>query len=137
VLEAMRKVHQYTIMSAPTMGQAAAVAAMLDPQAEDAVQAMIASYDQRRRLMVDGLNSIGLTTFEPQGAFYAFPNVQISGMDEDTFAWTLLEEEKVAVVPGTAFGAAGQSHVRACYATAYSQIEEALARMQRFVRRHG
>lgn len=137
VLEAMRKIHQYTIMSAPTMGQAAAVAAMVDPQAEEAVQAMIASYDRRRRLMVDGLNNIGLTTFEPQGAFYAFPNVQISGMDEDTFAWTLLEEEKVAVVPGTAFGAAGQGHVRACYATAYEQIEQALERMQRFVRRHG
>jgi aminotransferase len=137
VLEAMRKIHQYTIMSAPTMGQAAAVAAMADPQAEEAVQAMIASYDRRRRLIVDGLNSIGLTTFEPQGAFYAFPNVEISGMDEDTFAWTLLEEEKVAVVPGTAFGAAGKGHVRACYATAYDQIEQALERMQRFVRRHG
>jgi aminotransferase len=119
------------------MGQAAAVAAMADPQAEEAVQAMIASYDRRRRLIVDGLNSIGLTTFEPQGAFYAFPNVEISGMDEDTFAWTLLEEEKVAVVPGTAFGAAGKGHVRACYATAYGQIEQALERMQRFVRRHG
>jgi aminotransferase len=137
VLEAMRKIHQFTIMSAPTMGQAAAVAAMTDPQAEEAVQAMVASYDRRRRLIVDGLNSIGLTTFEPQGAFYAFPNVEISGMDEDAFAWTLLEEEKVAVVPGTAFGAAGKGHVRACYATAYEQIEEALERMQRFVRRHG
>lgn len=137
LLAAMRKIHQYTIMSAPTMGQAAALAALTDPRAEEAVQTMRASYDQRRRLIVDGLNSIGLTCFEPQGAFYAFPNITISGMDEDTFAWTLLEEEKVAVVPGSAFGEAGKGFVRCSYATSLAKIEQALERMQRFVQRHG
>lgn len=137
LLAAMRKIHQYTIMSAPTMGQAAALAAFTDPRAEEAVQAMRSSYDQRRRLIVDGLNGIGLTCFEPQGAFYAFPNIEISGLDEDTFAWTLLEEEQVAVVPGTAFGEAGKGFVRCSYATSTAKIEQALERMQRFVRRHG
>ena len=137
LMDAMRKVHQFTIMSAPTMGQAAAAVALTDPRAEEAVQFMRQSYDGRRRLIVDGLNSIGLTTFEPQGAFYAFPNIEISGMDEDTFAWTLLDEEKVAVVPGTAFGAAGKGFVRCSYATSTEKLEQALERMQRFVRRHG
>ena len=137
ILEAMRKIHQFTIMSAPTTGQAAALVALSDPAAEEAVQAMRAAYDRRRRLIVDGLNNIGLTCFEPQGAFYAFPNVEISGMDEDTFAWTLLDEEQVAVVPGTAFDEAGQGFVRCSYATSLEQIEQALERMQRFVRRHG
>ena len=137
LMDAMRKVHQFTIMSAPTMGQAAAAVALTDQRAEEALQSMRQSYDSRRRLIVDGLNSIGLTTFEPQGAFYAFPNVEISGMDEDTFAWTLLDEEKVAVVPGTAFGAAGKGFVRCSYATSTEKLEQALERMQRFVRRHG
>ena len=137
LMDAMRKVHQFTIMSAPTMGQAAAAVALSDPRAEEAVQSMRQSYDERRRLIVDGLNSIGLTTFEPQGAFYAFPNVAISGMDEDTFAWTLLDEEKVAVVPGTAFGAAGKDYVRISYATSTEKLEQALERLHSFIRRHG
>ena len=137
LMDAMRKVHQFTIMSAPTMGQAAAAVALSDPRAEEAVQSMRQSYDERRRLIVDGLNSIGLTTFEPQGAFYAFPNVAISGMDEDTFAWTLLDEEKVAVVPGTAFGAAGKDYVRISYATSTEKLELALERLHSFIRRHG
>ena len=137
LLAAMRKIHQYTIMSAPTTGQTAAVVALTDPQAEEAVQAMRHSYDERRRLIVQGLNHIGLTCFQPQGAFYAFPNVELSGMDEDSFAWTLLEEEKVAVVPGTAFGEAGRGFVRCSYATSLDKIEQALDRMQAFVRRHG
>ncbi|MCS6845096.1 MAG: aminotransferase class I/II-fold pyridoxal phosphate-dependent enzyme [Caldilineales bacterium] len=137
LLGAMRKIHQYTIMSAPTTGQAAALAALTDPRAEEAVLAMRASYDRRRRLIVDGLNSIGLTCFEPQGAFYAFPNITASGMDEETFAWTLLEEEKVAVVPGSAFGEAGKGFVRCSYATSLEKIEQALERMHRFLRRHG
>jgi aminotransferase len=135
LLAAMRKVHQYMIMSAPTVGQHVALAAL--NQAEDAVQAMVAEYDRRRRLIVSGLNDIGLTCFEPQGAFYAFPSIQITGMDDDTFAETLLEEERVAVVPGSAFGKSGHGFVRCSYATAYEQIEEALERMQRFTRRHG
>lgn len=132
---AIRKIHQYTIMSAPTMAQAAAVEAI--ERGEEHVERMRQEYDRRRRLIVSGFNSIGLTTFEPQGAFYAFPSITISGMNEDDFANRLLQEEHVAVVPGTAFGAGGEGYVRACYATAYEKIEEALRRMERFVRRHG
>jgi aminotransferase len=132
---AMRKIHQYTIMSAPTMAQAAAVEAL--ERGEEHVERMRQEYDRRRRLIVGGFNSIGLQTFEPQGAFYAFPSIAISGMTEDDFANKLLQEEHVAVVPGTAFGAGGEGFVRACYATAYEKIEEALRRMERFVRRHG
>jgi aminotransferase len=137
ILGAMRKVHQYTIMSAPTTAQMAAILAMSDPAAEDAVLQMRDSYNQRRRLLVDGLNSIGMPAFEPRGAFYAFPDIRASGMTSDKFAWTLLEEEKVAVVPGPAFGLGGEGYVRMCYATAYEKLEQALDRMARFVRRHG
>jgi len=132
---ALRKVHQYTIMSAPTMAQAAAVEALL--HGAEHVEAMRQEYDRRRRLIVSGFNAIGLTTFEPQGAFYAFPSVAASGMSDEEFAETLLQEERVAVVPGNAFGAGGAGYVRCCYATAYEQIEQALERMQRFLRRHG
>jgi aminotransferase len=135
LLAAMRKVHQYMIMSAPTVGQHVALAALT--HAEDAVQAMVTEYDRRRRLIIGGLNEIGLSCFEPLGAFYAFPSIALTGMDDETFAETLLEEERVAVVPGSAFGNSGQGFVRCSYATAYEQIEEALARMQRFTRRHG
>jgi aminotransferase len=98
---------------------------------------MVARYDRRRNLIVSGLNDIGLPTFEPHGAFYAFPKITASGMDEETFAQTLLEEENVAVIPGSAFGAGGEGFVRCSYATAYEKIEEALRRMDRFMRRHG
>jgi aminotransferase len=135
LLNAMRKVHQYMIMSAPTVGQHAALAAITG--AEDAVQAMVAEYDRRRRLIVSGLNEIGLTCFEPQGAFYAFPSIQVSGLDDDTFAEELLQEERVAVIPGSAFGQSGRGFVRCSYATVYEQIEEALERIYRFMRRHG
>ena len=137
LLAAMRKIHQYTIMSAPTTAQVAAIAALTDPRAEEAVQAMVASYDSRRRLLLEGLHSIGLRAFEPRGAFYAFPDIRVSGLTSDQFAWTLLEEEHVAVVPGPAFGLGGEGYVRICYATAREQIEAALERMRRFVRRHG
>ncbi len=135
LLEAMRKVHQYTIMSAPTTAQAAALEALR--HGESAVQEMVAEYDRRRRLIVGGLNSLGLPTFEPRGAFYAFPRIADSGMDDHEFAERLLREEKVAVVPGSAFGRAGAGFVRCCYATAYEKIEEALERIGRFMRRHG
>jgi aminotransferase len=134
ILAAMRKVHQYTIMSAPTTAQIAAMEALL--HGEDHVQQMVAEYDRRRRLIVDGLNSLGLKTFEPRGAFYAFPNISASGMDDEAFAESLLQEEKVAVVPGNAFAADGQ-FVRCSYATAYEKIEEALERMHNFMQRHG
>lgn len=135
VLDMMRRVHQYTIMCAPTVSQYAALAALRE--GEPFVQEMVAEYDRRRRLIVDGLNEIGLKCFEPRGAFYAFPSIEITGMDGNEFAEKLLHEERVAVVPGNAFGQAGQSYVRCSYATAYEKIEEALERLRRFVRRHG
>lgn len=134
ILAAMRKIHQYTIMSAPTTGQVAAITAL--ETAEQHVQDMVAEYDRRRRLIVDGLNQLGLETFEPRGAFYAFPSIEASGMDDEAFAERLLKEEKVAVVPGRAFGAEG-NYVRCSYATSYEDIEEALERMHRFMKRHG
>jgi aminotransferase len=97
---------------------------------------MVGEYDRRRRLIVSGLNELGLTTFEPLGAFYAFPSIKASGMDDETFAERLLQEERVAVIPGNAFNAAGD-YVRCSYATAYEKIEEALERLQRFMSRHG
>jgi aminotransferase len=134
ILDAMRKVHQYTIMSAPTMSQVAALEALTN--GEEHVQEMVGEYDRRRRLIVSGLNELGLPTFEPHGAFYAFPNVEASGMDDETFAEKLLHEERVAVVPGNAFNAEG-NFVRCSYAAAYEQIEEALERMRRFMMRYG
>jgi aminotransferase len=134
ILAAMRKIHQYTIMSAPTTAQIAAMEAL--NSGEEYVQQMVQEYDRRRRLIVDGLNELGLTTFEPRGAFYAFPSIKASGMDDETFAETLLQEQRVAVVPGNAFGADGQ-FVRCSYATAYEKIEEALDRIGAFMRQHG
>ena len=135
LLAAMRKVHQYTIMSAPTTAQAAAVVAL--QQGREDVARMRGEYDRRRRLIVDGFNRLGLDCFEPHGAFYAFPSIARSGMSSETFAMCLLDEEEVAVVPGDAFGSSGSGFVRASYATAYEQIEEALNRIERFMRRHG
>ncbi len=135
LLAAMRKIHQYTIMSAPTTAQVASVEALA--HGEQYVKDMVAEYDRRRRLLVNGLNTLGLDCFEPKGAFYAFPSVAKSGMDDNTFAEALLQEEQVAVVPGSAFGAGGDGFARLCYATAYEKIEEALNRMERFMRRHG
>lgn len=135
ILQGMLRVHQYTIMSAPTTAQDAATEAL--KTGEPHVMEMVTEYDRRRRLLVDGLNKLGLSTFEPRGAFYTFPNIRASGMDEETFAETLLKEESVAVVPGSAFGPGGEGFVRACYATEYSKIEEALRRMERFMSRHG
>jgi aminotransferase len=135
ILAAMRKVHQYTIMSAPTTAQFGALEAL--QHGEEAVLEMRARYDRRRRLIVDGLNSIGLACFDPRGAFYAFPSIAITGMSDAEFSERLLMEERVACVPGSAFGASGAGHVRCSYATAYDQIEQALERMARFARRHG
>jgi aminotransferase len=134
LLAAMRKIHQYTIMSSPTTAQVAALEALA--HGEEHVQAMVAEYDRRRRLIVRGLNELGLPTFEPRGAFYAFPSVEAAGMDDETFAEALLQEERVAVIPGSAFGADG-GYVRCSYATAYEKIEEALHRIRRFMTRHG
>jgi len=134
ILEAMMKVHQYGLLCAPTMAQYAAIEAF--DHGEPDVQAMLAEYARRRRMFIDGLNRIGLTCHVPQGAFYAFPSIRITGMSSDAFAERLLYEEKVAVVPGSAFGPSGEGHVRMCYATAYEQLEEALRRLERFVQAH-
>ncbi len=134
LLQAMHKVHQYMIMSAPTISQEGAIAALRDSQ-ED-VERMRQSYDERRRTIVDGLNDIGLPTFEPEGAFYCFPDVRSTGFTSEEFAQNLLEEEKVACVPGDAFGPSGEGYVRCSYATGLSDIEEALNRIDRFVTRH-
>jgi len=135
IIKGLVRIHQYTIMSAPTTAQDAAIEAL--KTGEPYVKEMVAEYDRRRRLLVAGLNRLGLSTFEPHGAFYAFPDIRASGMDDETFAETLLREEGVAVVPGNAFGPGGDGFVRACYATEYSKIEEALVRMERFMSRHG
>ena len=135
IIQGLVRIHQYTIMSAPTTAQDAALVALQvgDPHVEE----MRLEYDRRRRLLVSGLNRLSLTTFEPRGAFYAFPNIQASGMDDETFAEKLLREESVAVVPGNAFGPGGEGFARMCYATAYEKLEEALHRMEKFMNRHG
>lgn len=135
LLAAMRKVHQYTIMSAPTMAQAAGIAAL--ETGNEYVEKMRDEYDRRRRLIVDGFNTLGLDCFEPRGAFYAFPSIAASGMSSNNFAMRLLDEEEVAVVPGEAFGPSGEGFVRASYATDYEKIVEALNRIESFMRRHG
>lgn len=132
ITAAVRKVHQYAIMSAPTMSQFAGLAAL--EFGEESVQSMVAEYDRRRQVIVNGFNTIGLPTFEPQGAFYAFPYVGHLGLSSEQFCERLLTDAQVAVVPGDAFGPSGAGYVRACYATAMDKIEEALERVERFVR---
>lgn len=135
IIQGMVRIHQYTIMSAPTTAQAAALEGLL--RGETYVQDMVAEYDRRRKLIVGGLNDLGLHTFEPRGAFYAFPNITVSGMSDEEFAERLLKEEKVAVIPGSSFGAGGEGFVRCSYATNYEKIEEALFRIRRFMQRAG
>jgi aminotransferase len=133
IISGLLKVHQSMVMCAPTMAQKGALEGLL--HCEAFVQQMTAEYDKRRKLMVSGYNQIGLPTFEPKGAFYCFPHVSVTGLDDETFCNRLLTEEHVAIVPGNAFGAGGEGFARSCYATAYDQIEEALKRIERFVNR--
>jgi aminotransferase len=132
IMAGIAKVHQYGIMCAPTAAQFAAIEALRS--GEPFVRAMHDEYDRRRQLMTDRLNEIGLLCFEPRGAFYCFPDVTVTGLDDEAFAQELLREEHVAVVPGSAFGPSGAGHVRACYATAYEEIAEAMDRIERFVK---
>jgi len=134
VIAAMTKIHQYTIMSAPTVAQVAAIEAL--KAGEDDIAEMVADYNRRRLYIVKGLNDIGLPCFEPRGAFYAFPSIKNTGMTSEEFSEKLLVEEKVAVVHGTAFGQSGEGYIRCCYATSLADIEEALLRMKRFVEKH-
>jgi aminotransferase len=132
--EAMMKVHQYIMMSAPTPAQFAAIQALTS--GEEDVRGMVAEYDRRRQMVVERLNNMGLPCAAPSGAFYAFPKVGGSGMNDETFAERLLMEERVAVIPGSAFGEAGAGHVRICYAQNYDLLIEAMDRMERFVSRN-
>ena len=133
ILAALLKIHTYTIMCAPATGQKAAIEAL--KSGEPAVRDMVGQYNQRRRLIVDGLNHAGLDCHLPQGAFYAFPSIRRTGLTSEEFAERLLFEEHVAVVPGTAFGLGGEGHIRCSYATSLAKIEEALHRIGRFVRK--
>jgi aminotransferase len=134
ILEAMLKIHQYAIMCAGTAAQEAAIEALQNGEAD--VQMMHDAYASRRRMFVDGLNRIGLPCCEPHGAFYAFPYIGNTGMTDEEFAEKLLFEEKVAVVPGSSFGAAGKGYVRCAYCTAYDKLEAALVRIERFLKEH-
>jgi len=134
MIESMMKIHQYTMLCASVIAQCAALEALRN--GEPQVQEMLADYDKRRRVIVKGLNRIGLTCFEPRGAFYAFPSIKKTGLSSDEFAEKLLREQKVVVIPGSAFGKCGEGYVRCCYATSMAEIEEALERIEAFVKKH-
>lgn len=134
IIGAMTKIHQFTMLCAPITAQKAAIEALRNGEKER--RRMVKEYNRRRRLIVAGLNNIGLDCFEPRGAFYAFPSIVRTGLDSDTFCERLLYEEKVAVVPGTAFGKCGAGFIRCSYASSLENLKEALARMERFVRNH-
>lgn len=133
ILEQMLKIHQFAIMCAPTTSQYAAVAALRDGDKD--VQMMRESYDQRRRYLIHAFKEMGLECFEPHGAFYTFPSIKRFGMTSDEFATRLLREEKVAVVPGTAFGDCGEGYLRISYAYSLKNLKEALSRMDRFIKK--
>ncbi len=133
LINGLVRIHQYSVMSAPTISQYAALTAL--KVGEPYIQEMHAEYDRRRKLIYEGLNSLGLPTFEPHGAFYVFPSIHNTGMDDRTFAEKLLMEEKVAVVPGSSFGDAGKGFVRCSYATSYELIEKALEKIGEFLKR--
>ncbi len=133
IIEQMTKIHQFCIMCAPTTSQYAAVIALRD--GDEAVAKMRESYNQRRRYVLSRLNDMGLTCFEPEGAFYVFPSIKRFGIRSEEFATRLLMEEKVAVVPGTAFGDSGEGYLRISYAYSINQLKEALGRIENFVKR--
>ncbi|MBI2774014.1 MAG: aminotransferase class I/II-fold pyridoxal phosphate-dependent enzyme [Chloroflexi bacterium] len=133
VIEQMMKIHQYTVMCVPTAGQYAALEALRSGEPE--VKRMVGEYDRRRKRMWQRFNDMGLPCFEPRGAFYCFPRVSGTGLSDEDFAERLFSEEKVVVVPGSAFGEQGAGHIRACYATAYDKIDEACDRIERFIQR--
>lgn len=132
IIEAMMKIHQYVMMCAPITAQMAAIEAL---KCDDEVERMVSEYNRRRRVMVDELNNLGLECFEPKGAFYAFPSIQITGLTSAEFAKRLLFEEKVVVIPGSVFGACGEGFVRCAYAVSQYELKEALKRIERFLER--
>lgn len=131
IIGAMMKIHQYTILCAPIMGQKAALEALENGQEE--MEKMVQSYNQRRHLIVNGFREIGLDCIEPKGAFYAFPSIKKTGMTSEEFAEKLLLEEKVAVVPGNAFGKCGEGYIRCCYAASVQNINKALEKIGNFL----
>jgi len=131
IIEAMMKVHQYSMMCAPILSQEAAIEALTN--ADEEVKRMRDSYEQRRDFVVRRFNEIGLPCHLPQATFYAFPRVDVTGLDERTFAFQLLEKAKVALVPGTAFGSDGRGFCRASFSTSYERLLEATERIERFV----
>lgn len=134
IIKLMTKVHQYGIMSSPTTSQYAAIEALRS--CDEDVERMCEEYNYRRRVIVDGFRNMGLSCFEPYGAFYVFPCIKRTGMTSEEFCTRLLEEEKVAVVPGNAFGDSGEGFIRCSYAYSIENIEEALKRIERFVKKH-
>ncbi len=133
LISAMTKLHQYGIMSAPTLAQYAATEALKNGDID--IENMRCEYNLRRRLIVDGLREMGLECFEPEGAFYVFPSIQKSGLSSEEFCRKLLTEEHVAVVPGSAFGECGEGFVRISYSYSLKHITEALSRMERFLKK--
>jgi aminotransferase len=133
IVTQMLKIHQYAIMSAPTTSQYAAIEAMRE--GDDDINMMRRDYDRRRRLLLDGLREIGVSCFEPRGAFYMFPHIGNYGLDSNEFCERFLREEKVAIIPGTAFGAGGEGYARLCYASSIENIEEAVKRLGNFIKR--
>jgi aminotransferase len=134
LIDAMMKVHQYIMMSAPTAAQYAALEAL--QAGEEDAQGMIGEYARRRKLVIEACHSMGLDLVDPLGAFYAFPSIATTGLDDEQFAERLLLEEKVAVVPGSAFGEGGRGHIRICYAQDYELLKEAMERIARFISHH-
>ena len=133
LMKQITKIHQFAIMCAPTTSQYAAVEALR--HCDDEVESMVEEYDRRRRLMVNGFNKLGLTCREPKGAFYTFPSIQSTGLSSDEFCERLLREERVAVVPGTAFGLGGEGFIRVSYCYSVEHIIKALARIERFLKK--
>ncbi len=131
LIEAMKKIHQYVIMCAPTMSQWAAIEALENGM--PAVREMVGEYDKRRQIIVQGFRDMGLSCFEPKGAFYCFPRISDLGMSSDEFCNRLLEAEKVAVVPGSAFGDSGEGYIRVSYAYSIDSIKQALVKIERFI----
>ena len=132
---AMVKIHQYTMLCAPTVSQYAALEALRN--SEDSIASMRHEYRMRRDFITAGFNSLGLTALVPEGAFYAFANIESTGMTSEAFCTDLLAAEKVAVVPGTAFGACGEGFIRASYASSFEKLEKAVDKMGRFLKARG
>jgi aminotransferase len=133
IIEAMMKIHQYVMLCAPITAQKAALEAL---RCDEEVEMMVSEYNRRRKLIVKGLRDIGLSCFEPKGAFYTFPSIQTTGLTSEEFAKRLLMEEKVVVIPGSVFGACGEGFVRCAYAVSHHKIKEALERIERFLERN-